>query len=178
MVRVVAHRVAFSMCTYFLVLSSIFLAPHRISMARDCVSAEQAHTTHGNPYAHATATQKKNTHTQAPVERHVHPNDTPPNTMQTKQRGGGETQVVYLVVGAVGAGHQLTVHTQRGEPRLQVVLLGGGIVQLTGHDVHHVEGEVQALRVESATEQATEGKSSPHMHTRRAGKQSQPHGAA
>lgn len=51
----------------------------------------------------------------------------------------------HLVIRAVGAGHELAVGLQGGEPRLQIQLLRSGVVQLARHDVHHVEGEAQAL---------------------------------
>lgn len=57
----------------------------------------------------------------------------------------GTTLCAHLVVRAVRAGHKLAVRLQGGEPRLEVVLLGGGVVQLARHDVHDVEREAQGL---------------------------------
>lgn len=50
-----------------------------------------------------------------------------------------------LVVGAVGAGHELLVLTLEWEPGLQVVLLGGSIVESTGNDGDDAVGDVQGL---------------------------------
>ena len=66
----------------------------------------------------------------------------------------------YLVVRAVGAGHELAVHAQGREPRLEVELLCRGVVQLARHNVHDVEGQVQAL----AREIKQEAKQTQHTH--------------
>lgn len=46
-----------------------------------------------------------------------------------------------LVVGAVGARHELLVLLLEGEPRLQVVLLGCSVVQCTGNNGHDLVRE-------------------------------------
>lgn len=51
----------------------------------------------------------------------------------------------HLVVGAVGARYKLSELLIRWEPRLEVVLLDGSVVQLSGDDVDHAVGETQAL---------------------------------
>mmetsp|Transcript_35954 Transcript_35954/g.90791 ORF Transcript_35954/g.90791 Transcript_35954/m.90791 type:complete len:226 (+) Transcript_35954:975-1652(+) len=56
-----------------------------------------------------------------------------------------DVQAAGLEVCAVGARHQLAEGLGRGEPRLQVVLLGGCVVQLAAHDVDHVVGQAQGL---------------------------------
>lgn len=50
-----------------------------------------------------------------------------------------------LVVGAVGARHELSELLVGREPRLQVVLLDSRVVQLAGHDVHDPVGDAEAL---------------------------------
>lgn len=50
-----------------------------------------------------------------------------------------------LVVGAVGAGHELLVLALEGEPGLEVELLGGGVVERPGYDGDDLVGEAEAL---------------------------------
>lgn len=50
-----------------------------------------------------------------------------------------------LVVGAVGARHELLVLLLEGEPCLQVVLLGGSIVQCARNNGHNLVRESQGL---------------------------------
>ncbi|GIX65561.1 RNA 3'-terminal phosphate cyclase [Babesia caballi] len=54
-------------------------------------------------------------------------------------------EVAGLVVGAVGAGDELTVRTHLGEVRLEVVLLGGSVVERAGHDGNDPVGQVERL---------------------------------
>lgn len=55
-----------------------------------------------------------------------------------------------LVIGAVTARHQLAIRVVAGEPALQVVLLGGSVVQRARNDVDDVVGKSERL-VELAT---------------------------
>ena len=50
-----------------------------------------------------------------------------------------------LVIRAVTARNQLTESAIAGEPSLEIVLLGGSIVQSAGDDVDHLVGDVQGL---------------------------------
>ena len=51
----------------------------------------------------------------------------------------------HLVVGAVGARYELSELLIRREPRLEVVLLDGRVVQLARDDVYHPVRYSQAL---------------------------------
>mmetsp|Transcript_13240 Transcript_13240/g.25353 ORF Transcript_13240/g.25353 Transcript_13240/m.25353 type:complete len:498 (-) Transcript_13240:8-1501(-) len=54
-------------------------------------------------------------------------------------------QPTALIVRAVAARHQLAIGLGRGEPRLEVVLLGGGVVERARDDVHDAVREPQVL---------------------------------
>ncbi len=56
----------------------------------------------------------------------------------------------HLVVGAVRAGHKLPVRLAGREPGLQVVLLGGRVVELPTHNVHHAVRHAQRLGMQQA----------------------------
>jgi len=62
-----------------------------------------------------------------------------------------DLQVARLVVSAVGARDQLLVSTLEGEPGLQIILLGGSVVQSSRDDrdntVRKTQGLVEVLRV-------------------------------
>lgn len=54
-------------------------------------------------------------------------------------------KVSALVVGTVGARNELLVLSLEGEPRLQVVLLGGSVVESTGNDGNNTVGKAKGL---------------------------------
>ena len=60
-------------------------------------------------------------------------------------------EAARLIIGAIAAGNQLPESLRPGEPRLQVVLHGGSVVQLAAHDGHdavrNAERFVQLLSV-------------------------------
>ena len=52
---------------------------------------------------------------------------------------------MYLVVSAVGAGDELAVDAESREPRLNVVLLGGGVVEGARDDGNNAVGDLERL---------------------------------
>ena len=56
-----------------------------------------------------------------------------------------DLQSAGLVIGAVGAGDKFLVLLLEGEPSLQVVLLGGGVVESTRNNLDNLVGKTQGL---------------------------------
>ena len=70
----------------------------------------------------------------------------PPLLLRALLRGAlTNLQTTRLVIGAVGARHQLAVGARRWKPRLEIVLLRRGVVQLTAHNVDDLVRDVQRL---------------------------------
>lgn len=56
-----------------------------------------------------------------------------------------DLKVSGLVIGTVGARNKLLVLLLEGEPSLEIILLGGGVVQLAGDNGHNSVGKTQRL---------------------------------
>lgn len=54
-------------------------------------------------------------------------------------------EATRLIVKTVAAGDELTEGTGTGEPGLQIQLLGGGVIQSAGHNVHNAVGNAKQL---------------------------------
>lgn len=163
MVRVVAHRVELSICTYFLSCCPIFFCPERTSIPRLYPAAANQRgayrgTANQSGAYHGTANQSEAFHGRTKLSntghgvgcyraarvirlRHVLSKFRLPISSIPLHESLNSNQTIllplYLVVRAVGTRHELSEFLVGREPSFQVVLLDRGIVQLPRHDVHH-----------------------------------------
>lgn len=61
------------------------------------------------------------------------------------ERNVPDLKLAGLVVGAVGAGDELLVLALEGEPGLEIVLLGGSVVERTRDNANHTVGQAEGL---------------------------------